>query len=113
MASDYQPLIREYFQAILDNEKPAPTPSHADDRRRRARDLERKVNKAEKALQRKLDKGHKWFEKYGGWGAEEPKKKPKAWKQNNDLFQQQLWDYELIVCAKKLGREFLWFPERD
>lgn len=113
MASDYQPLIRDFFDAILETQKPAPTPSHADDRRRRARKLEQDIAKAQKELRRKLDKGHQWFEKHGGWGAEEPKKKPKNWKRNNDLFQQQLWDYELMVCAEKLGREFLWFPEKD
>lgn len=113
MASDYQPLIRDFFQAVLENDKPAPTPSHADDRRRKVRELEKEIGSARRTLQRRLDKGYAWFAKYGGWGAEEPNPKPKKWKQNNDLFQQQQRDYELIVCAEKLGRELLWFPERD
>lgn len=108
MASDYAPMIRNLFRATLDHDK-APTPAHRDAQRVEADQIIDTLVAAKKQIQADLDKGYAYFQKHGGWGATEPSPLPKGWNDKTSRFLKLLRDYEIVVSAKKVAEEMLWF----
>lgn len=107
-STDYHPLFRQFFEAVLETKRAAPTPSHATARRQEADRISNELVHAREDLLTNLNKADRYFSKHGGWGSAEPDPKPAQWDSRTNQYKEWLSSYESVCAALRLGRDFLW-----
>lgn len=109
--SDYAPLVHRYMQALLDAASPTANKDRKHAMSQQARETAAEVDAAVQKAQKQVEKGNDYFAKHGGWTGADPDPLPPNWERNNKMFQDDLWNYQLLVAVQTIGKDFWWFEE--